>query len=122
MRLRDTVIGALNLFSATSQPLAQDYVELGQALADVATIGIVHERTVRQYEAVTEQLQAALNSRIRIEQAKGVLAERMAVSVDEAFGMLREHARASEQKLSAIAQAVIDGTADIPRERPDSVS
>lgn len=109
MRLRDTVIGALNLFSVTPQPLAPDRIELGQALADVATIGIVHERTVRQYEVVTEQLQAALNSRIRIEQAKGVLAERMAVSVDEAFHMLRTHARASNQKLSAIAQAVIDG-------------
>lgn len=121
MRLRDTIIGALNLFSATSQPLTPDRLELGQALADVATIGIVNERTARQNEVVTEQLQAALNSRIRIEQAKGVLAERLTVSVDEAFAILRRNARASNQKLSTVAQAVIDGTAAI-QAPPDGAS
>lgn len=113
MRMRDTVIGAMNLFSAGTQPLDADAVELGQALADVATIGIVHERTVRHYEVVTEQLQTALNSRILIEQAKGVLAERQHISVDQAFDYLRSHARATNHKLVDTAAEVVDGSIDI---------
>lgn len=113
MRLRDTVLGAMNLFSTTPGPLNGGRIELGQALADVATIGIVHERAVRQYEVITEQLQTALNSRILIEQAKGVLAERLNVTVEEAFITLRDHARSTGRKLVDTAQLVIDGTAEI---------
>ena len=109
MRLRDSVIGAMNLFRTTSQPLDAERIALGQALADIATIGIVHERTVRNYEVVTEQLQLALRSRIVIEPAKGILVERLGISIEEAFGILRRHARSNNNKLSETAQAVVDG-------------
>jgi transcriptional regulator with GAF, ATPase, and Fis domain len=113
MRLRDATIGAMNLFSATPGALDSEAVALGQALADVATIGILHERAVRQHEVVAGQLQAALNSRILIEQAKGVMAERLSISVDDAFSALRGYARAGNHKLRDIASAVIDGSLDI---------
>lgn len=109
MRLRDSVIGAMNLFRTTSQPLESGRLELGQALADVATIGITHARAVSHYEVVTEQLQSALNSRIVIEQAKGILVERLGVSIEEAFGLLRQHARSNNNKLAETAHAVIEG-------------
>lgn len=109
MRLRESVIGAMNLFTSRVQPLGNDRIALGQALADIATIGIMHERTIRQYEVVTEQLQTALNSRILIEQAKGVLAERLGTSIDEAFRLLREYARTRNKKLVDIARAIVDG-------------
>jgi transcriptional regulator with GAF, ATPase, and Fis domain len=113
MRLRDATIGAMNLFSAAPGALDPEAIALGQALADVATIGILHERAVRQHEVVTGQLQAALNTRILIEQAKGVLAERLSISVDDAFTALRGHARAGNHKLRDVATAVIDGSLDI---------
>ena len=112
MRLRDTAIGAMNLFDEAEGTLDEEAITLAQALADVATIGILHERTVRQYETVTEQLQAALNSRIVIEQAKGVLAERLSISVDESFTIMRDHARSSNQKLRDVAGAVVVGILD----------
>lgn len=115
MRLRKSVIGAMNLFSSVPRPLNPDQIELGQALADVATIGIMHERTVRQYEVVTEQLQSALNSRIVIEQAKGVLAERLGTSTEEAFNILRQHVRSNNHKLSETALAVVDGSLHLSR-------
>ena len=87
--------------------------ELGQALADVATIGILHERAVRRHEVVTEQLQVALNSRIAIEQAKGVLAERLRLGIDEAFAALRGYAREHNLKLAEVARAVAAGKLDI---------
>ncbi|MFG2002132.1 GAF domain-containing protein [Spirillospora sp. NPDC048911] len=114
MRLREEIIGAMNLFSATPGPMTRDDLELGQALADTATIGILHERTVRRHEEVADQLQAALNSRILIEQAKGVLAQRLDITVDEAFTALRGHARSTNTKITKIAGAVIDGSLRIP--------
>ena len=118
MRLRDSVIGAMNLFTSRVQPLEPDRIELGQALADVATIGIMHERTLRQYEVVTEQLQTALNSRILIEQAKGVLAERLGTSIDEAFSLLRKYARNRNEKLVDIARAIIDNDLELDGFKP----
>jgi ANTAR domain/GAF domain len=112
MRLRETVIGALNHFTASPGTLRADAVELGQALANVATIGILHERSHRHRELVVEQLQTALDSRIAVEQAKGVLAERLQVTVAEAFVLLRNHARRSNQRLVELAAAVVDGSAD----------
>ena len=115
MRLRDQVIGALNLFRAEPGPIDPADLRIGQALADVATIGLLHERNVRRREAVAEQLQAALNSRVVIEQAKGKLAERLSVDMDRAFNMLRDYARNTNQHLTDVARTLVEGdSADFP--------
>ena len=115
MRLRDQVIGALNLFGAGPGLLSPADLRIGQALADVATIGLLHERNVRRRETVAEQLQAALNSRVVIEQAKGKLAERLGIDMDRAFSMLREHARNTNQRLTDAARDFVNGaTAEFP--------
>ncbi|MEU4834476.1 GAF and ANTAR domain-containing protein [Streptosporangium sp. NPDC023615] len=108
LRLRDQVLGAMNLFSAGTGAVSPDRAALTQALADVATIGITHERTLRRHQLVTEQLQHALNSRIVIEQASGMLAERGQIPVAEAFALLRAYARNHNERLSAVARQVID--------------
>src|ERR1700685_1243322 len=110
MRLREQVIGALNLFRATPGALAPAEIRVGQALADVATISLLHERSMRHSDTLNEQLQTALNSRVIIEQAKGKLAERLGVDMDEAFTLLRDRARVSNRRLSDLAQAFVDGT------------
>ena len=109
MRLRGTVLGAVNLFSAAAGPLDDDTVALGQAMADAASIGIIHQRALARQEVVTEQLQSALNSRILIEQAKGALAERAGVGVDEAFTLIRAHARRHGIPLPTVAAGVVTG-------------
>jgi GAF domain-containing protein len=114
MRLRDEVIGALNLFDTDPGPLAAGTLRIGQALADVATIGLLQQRAIRRRDVLTEQLQTALNSRVLIEQAKGVLAERLQVHLDEAFALLRDSARRTSRRLSDLAQAVVDGTEQLP--------
>jgi transcriptional regulator with GAF, ATPase, and Fis domain len=119
MRLRDQVIGALNLFRAEPGPLDPEDLRIGQALADVATIGLLHERNVRRREAIAEQLQAALNSRVIIEQAKGKLAERLSIDMDRAFTMLRDYARTTNQHLTDVARTFVEGaTADFPPPPP----
>jgi transcriptional regulator with GAF, ATPase, and Fis domain len=123
MRLRDQVIGALNLFGTGTSPLDQADLRIGQALADVATIGLLQERNVRRAETLAEQLQSALNSRVVIEQAKGRLAERHHLGMDQAFSLLRDHSRDTNQLLTDVARQVINSpTADFPppaRGRPD---
>jgi GAF domain-containing protein len=111
MRLRDQVIGALNLFRATAGPFDAEAVHVGQALADVATISLLHERSMRRTDTLNEQLQTALNSRVIIEQAKGKLAERLGIDVDQAFALLRDQARSRNQRLSELARAFVDDTA-----------
>jgi transcriptional regulator with GAF, ATPase, and Fis domain len=118
MRLRDEVIGALNLFRARPGPLDPAELRIGQALADVATVGLLQERNVRRGEVVAEQLEAALNSRVVIEQAKGKLAERLGLDMDRSFGLLRDYARNSNQRLTDVARNFIDSaTADFPPTR-----
>jgi transcriptional regulator with GAF, ATPase, and Fis domain len=115
MRLRDQVIGALNLFSVGTARLGPADLRIGQALADVATIGLLQERNVRRAETLAEQLQAALNSRVIIEQAKGRLAERLGVDMDRAFALLRDYARNSNQRLTDVARNFVEGAAaDFP--------
>jgi hypothetical protein len=115
MRLRDDVIGALNLFRALPGPLDPADLRIGQALADVATIGLLQERSVRRGEIAGEQLQGALNSRVIIEQAKGKLAERLSTDMDHAFALLRDYARNSNQRLTDVARSFVDSaTADFP--------
>ena len=118
MRLRDEIIGTLNLFSAAPGGLDPAVARAAQALVDVATIGILQERAIHQQELVASQLQVALNSRVLIEQAKGVLAERLEMTPDEAFTLLRRYARDHNYPLTQLADDVIRGTAPIPRSQP----
>jgi hypothetical protein len=113
MRLRDQVIGTLNLFRTAPNGLDQAVARAARALVDVATIGILQERAVRQQELVAGQLQAALHSRVMIEQAKGVLAERHGGTPDQAFLTLRRYARNHNRPLTTLAEDVIRGTIDI---------
>ncbi|MGO9083440.1 MAG: GAF and ANTAR domain-containing protein [Streptosporangiaceae bacterium] len=113
MRLRDQVIGTLNLFRGAPDGLDPAVARAARALVDVATIGILQERAVRQQEVAASQLQVALNSRVMIEQAKGILAERLRSTPDEAFLMLRRHSRDHNHPLTQLAGDVIRGTAII---------
>jgi len=112
LRLRSQVVGSLNLFHAGTGGLGSGELRLAQALADAATIGILQQRTIHRTEVVAGQLQAALTSRIIIEQAKGVLAERLKISTDDAFEMLRGAARHRNRLLSDLARDVASGSAD----------
>ena len=108
MRLRGQSIGALNLFHRTSGPMPADDLALGQALADVATIGILQERAIRRAEVVAEQLQTALTSRVIIEQAKGVLAHYGGLNMDVAFDRLRGYARSHNYRLTEVARRLVE--------------
>lgn len=111
MRLREQVIGALNLFSSSHEPLSEKDVRVARVLTAMATIGILNHRAIREKEILAEQLQRALTSRIIIEQAKGVIAERWNVDVATAFSMLRAGARATSRPLTDVASDVASGGA-----------
>jgi GAF domain-containing protein len=110
MRLRGTVIGALNLFHVEAGEMQNADVEAAQALADVATIAILQHRATLEAQIVNQQLQNALNSRVVIEQAKGMVAEREHLNMEQAFSALRQHARNHNLLLVDVAEAVIDGS------------
>ena len=114
MRLRSQIIGALNLFRAVPGSFDQADMRVGQALADVATISLLNERSLRRSETLNEQLQTALNSRVTIEQAKGKLAERLHLDMDQAFNVLRRYARTRNIRLSELARAFVDGSETFP--------
>ena len=107
MRLREQTIGGLNLFDDRAVPVPPDDQRLAQALADVATIGILQQRSAQRSTMLAEHLQRALNSRIVIEQAKGVLAERNGMSMEAAFDSLRTYARDQNLKLTDLAVAIV---------------
>ncbi len=113
MRLRDEIVGVLNLCYASPGPLSDHDARIGQALADIATIGLLQERAIRQRQVLAEQLQSALTSRVLIEQAKGVLAERLQITPDVAFALLRAHARRYNRQLTQLANEVIAGSTEI---------
>ncbi|MFB8368934.1 GAF and ANTAR domain-containing protein [Pseudarthrobacter sp. NPDC055928] len=108
MRIHDRTIGAMGLFGANPGPLTAEDAAIGQALADVATISLLQERTIREASLVNEQLQRALNSRVLIEQAKGVIAHTAGVDMEEAFNRLRNHARAHNEGLHVTAGRIVD--------------
>ncbi|NYF09017.1 transcriptional regulator with GAF, ATPase, and Fis domain [Leifsonia sp. AK011] len=107
LRLRGQTIGAMNLFSYHVGALAPDDVEVAQALADVATIGILQERSIRTAQMLADQLQHALDSRILIEQAKGVIAATLKTTVPNAFTILRTYARDRNLPLRQVADDVV---------------
>jgi GAF domain-containing protein len=107
MRLRGQVIGALNLFHIESGAMRATDIEAAQALADVATITILAHRAALESQVLNEQLTHALNSRVLIEQAKGMVAERLTLDMEGAFKALRNHARNHNRKLIDVAQDVI---------------
>jgi GAF domain-containing protein len=110
LRLRGRVLGALNLFAKSPGPLAPADIAAAQALADVATIAILQLRASRDAQVLTDQLQQALDSRVVIEQAKGMLAERAGIGLDAAFARLRGYARDQQRRLADVSAEVVNGT------------
>ena len=109
LRHRGIVVGALNLFCEDSGQLAPEARAVAQALADLATIGVLHHQELEEAQVLNEQLQRALDSRVVIEQAKGVTADRLRLDVDAAFGRLRDHARRHNLRLIHVAEDVVSG-------------
>lgn len=107
LRLRGEVIGALNLFHGGQRTLSDADLHLGQALADISTISILSQRSHSEQETLASQLQAALTSRIVIEQAKGVLAEHGGVDMDTAFAALRAFSRNANLKVGDVAASLV---------------
>lgn len=114
MHLRGSVIGALNLFRTDVGEMGPDDLEIAQAFADVATIGIFQHRASLEAQVLAAQLTHVLHSRIRLEQAKGMLAERMNLDMEQSFTALRNHARNHHLRLSDVARSVIDGSLVTP--------
>ena len=123
MRLRGQVVGTLVLLGTTRERVDRQTVQLAQALADAATIAIITNRSAHEKRVLAEQLQTALDSRVPIEQAKGVLSHRLGLDPQEAFELLRARARTTRRRLIAVAEDVVSGnlsefTAD-PLKPPD---
>jgi GAF domain-containing protein len=107
LRLRHQVIGALNMFGTEEGDLNPSDIRVIQALADIATIGLLQERAVREATVLSEQLESALKSRVSIEQAKGALAQIRGVGVDDAFELMRRYARSNNRALSTVARDIV---------------
>lgn len=107
LRLREATIGSLNLFGRITNALDEEATLIAQALADIATIGILQQRSIHRTSLLAENLQHALNTRIVVEQAKGVLAERGGLPVEATFELLRSYARSHHLKLSDLAHRVV---------------
>jgi GAF domain-containing protein len=112
LRLRGQAIGALNLWHRQPTSLGASELALAQALADVATVAILQERALRRSEVVNEQLQTALNSRVIIEQAKGVLVQHSRLEMSQAFELMRRYARSHNERLVDIARGLAELTLD----------
>ncbi len=107
MRLREAVVGGLNLFGSDHSTLDDEDQLIARALTDVATIGILQQRSRHRSTLLAENLQRALNTRIVVEQAKGVLCERGPMPMEETFDLLRKYARSHNMKLSDLAHAIV---------------
>jgi len=122
LRLRGRPLGVLGLFGATAGALGPDTVAIGQSMADMATISILHTRAFQRQEQLAEQLHNTLNARITIEQAKGYLAQKLGVPVGEAFALMRAYAHTHHVPLTDLARAVLTtqiDAADLRRPPPD---
>jgi GAF domain-containing protein len=113
MRLRSEIIGGLNLFREEAPQLTDEQMRIAQALADVATIGVLQQRSVHRASLLAEQLQTALSSRVVIEQAKGVLAAFGDLGMQQAYLALRQYARNGNHKLSVVAEGVVRRTVPV---------
>jgi GAF domain-containing protein len=113
LRLRGAIIGALNMFNVDAYPMSPGDLAAAQALADIATIAILQHRAAREAQILNEQLSEALNTRVIIEQAKGMVAERRGLDMEDAFTLLRRHARNHNLRLADLTRAIVDGRADI---------
>lgn len=109
LRLRRHTIGGLNLFNTRGGPMDPQDLRVARALADTATIGILQERAISRGEVLTEQLQTALNNRVTIEQAKGLLAHAGNLDMDQAFQCLRHYGRSTSTRLSEVAHQLVTG-------------
>jgi transcriptional regulator with GAF, ATPase, and Fis domain len=109
LRRREDLVGTLTLFRTAPGELEKPDARLAQAMADVATIGILSTRALRRQQTLAAQLQHALNSRVVIEQAKGVLAERLGLAMPAAFAALRTYARSHNARVSELALSIVDG-------------
>lgn len=118
LRRREDLIGTLTLFSVSPRELDKPDTRLTQAMADIATIGILGTRALRRQETLSTQLQHALNSRVVIEQAKGVLAERLGMNLPSAFAALRDYARSHNTRVSELALSIVDGKFNTDLLRP----
>lgn len=119
LKIRSEVIGAMGLYRTGTGDLSPAEAGVARALADLASIGILQERALRERGMVAEQLQRVLDSRIFIEQAKGVVAASADVDMEEAFRMLRDHARAGDLKLHAVAELVVTRRLSLTRADPE---
>ncbi len=108
LRVRTEIIGALNLFRDGDDPFTSAEMAIAQAMAEMAAIALIQERALREHNLLAEQLQLALSSRVVIEQAKGMVAEYLTLTVDDAFRLLRTYARDRNRKLAEVARAVVD--------------
>lgn len=115
LRHQRKVLGAMNLFSSARGRLEADDIRVVQSLADIATIGLLQERAIRDGEILTQQLQGALNSRVTIEQAKGALARIHGIGVNDAFDLMRGYARSNHLLLGDVAQSVLTSPQTHPR-------
>lgn len=109
LRLRGEIIGTLNFFHSETRALSDADMHVGQALADISTLSVLSQRSLREGEILAGQLQSALTSRVTVEQAKGVLSARLRIPMDEAFAVMRDHARAHDERLSVVARRIADG-------------
>ncbi|MCX5204284.1 GAF and ANTAR domain-containing protein [Streptomyces sp. NBC_00237] len=116
LRRNDERVGALVLLRDDAEPLSPGTLSLGRSLTEAATIALLCERELNDSRILTSQLKRALTSRVVIEQAKGVLANRLNSSMDETFALLRRYARSHQLKLDDVATGVVDGTLDLRRE------
>jgi len=118
MRRHDETVGAVGIFLTTARELSRRDVLLAQALVDVTTSAILREREVLRTADLAHQLQTALETRVAIEQAKGVLAERLRLDIDEAFALIRGYARRHNRKMAEIAQGIVEGSLSVGNPRP----
>lgn len=113
MRLRGQVIGTMNLFSTKRGALSERDAAVAQALTDVATIGILQERMVKEVNTMAEQLHKALDSRVLVEQAKGMIAHSLDMDMDAAFSAIRAYAHANKLTIRAVAEGVSDRSINV---------